>query len=145
MLGGEKNCEVPSMIVLDTGFIVDYLRGVETTRNLVSEDEDVAVTTITYHEILTSLKRKKSKKEEKFFRKFFSEVRILPFDVKAAEESSGIASRLAAIDREVNAPNILITGVAIANAETTQAGILQNFTRTSPIAITTKWMEELRV
>ena len=115
MLRGKKNGEVQGMIVLDTSFLIDYFRGVEATYDLVSEDDDVAVTAITYHEILTGLKRKRSKKEEKFFKRFFSEVKILPFDVKAAEESSSIAARLMAIGREVNALDILIAGIAIAN------------------------------
>jgi len=114
VLRGEKNGEVQGMIVLDTSFIIDYIRGVEATYDLVSEDDDVAVTTITYHERLTGLKRSK-KKEEKFFKRFFSEVKIIPFDVKAAEESSNIAARLMAIGREVNVLDILIADVAIAN------------------------------
>ncbi len=103
------------MIVLDTSFVIDYFRGVEATYGLVDEDDDVATTAITYHEIITGLKRKRSKKEEKFFKRFFSEVKILPFDVRAAEESSSIAARLMAIGREVNALDILIAGIAIAN------------------------------
>jgi len=103
------------MIVLDTSFLIDYFRGVKATYDLVDEGDDIAVTTITYHEILTGLKRKKSKKEEKFFKRFFSEVKILPFDVNAAEESSNIAARLMAMGKVVNALDILIAGIAIAN------------------------------
>jgi len=103
------------MIVLDTSFLIDYFKGVEATYDLVSEDDDVAVTVITYHEILTGLKRKRSKREEKFFKRFFSEVKILPFDVNAAEESSNIAARLTAIGKDVNALDILIAGIAIVN------------------------------
>jgi len=44
-----------------------------------------------------------------------AEVKILPFDVKAAEESSNIAARLMAMGREVNALDILIAGIAIAD------------------------------
>jgi len=102
------------MIVLDTSFLIDYFRGVKVTYSLVDE-EDIAITTITYHEILTGLKRKRSKREEKFFKRFFSEIRMLPFDVRAAEESSSIAARLMAMGKEVNALDILITGIAIAN------------------------------
>ena len=102
------------MIVLDTSFLIDYFKGVKATYSLVDED-DIAITTITYHEILTGLKRKRSKREEKFFKRFFSEIRTLPFDVRAAEESSGIAARLMAIGKDVNALDILITGIAIAN------------------------------
>ena len=103
------------MIVLDTSFIIDYFRGVEATYGLIDEGEDIAITTITYHEIMTGLKRKRRKKEEKIFKKFFSEVRILPFDIRAAEESSSIAAKLLAVGREVNALDILIAGIAIAN------------------------------
>ena len=103
------------MIVLDTSFLIDYLRGVEATYDLTDEENEVAITTITYHEIMVGLKRKRSKKEEKFFRRLFSEVKILPFDTKAAEESSSIAARLMAIGKEINALDILIAGIAIAN------------------------------
>ena len=103
------------MIVLDTSFIIDYFRGVKVTYNLVDDEDDVAITAITYHEIMIGLKRKRSKREEKFFKRFFSEVRILPFDVRAAEEASSIAARLMTIGREVNALDILIAGIAVAN------------------------------
>jgi len=103
------------MIVLDTSFLVDYFRGVKATYGLIDEKDDVAITMITYHEIMTGLKRKKSKREEKFFKRFFSEVEILPFDVRAAEESSSIAAKLMAIGNEVNALDVLITGIAVAN------------------------------
>ena len=103
------------MIVLDTSFLIDYLRGVEATYDLTDEENEVAITTVTYHEIMVGLKRKRSKREEKFFRRLFSEVKILPFDIKAAEESSSIAARLMAIGKEINALDILIAGIAIAN------------------------------
>lgn len=60
----------------------------------------------------------KSKKGEKLFRRFFSEVRILQYDRVAAEESSNIAAKLSAIGRTVNDLDILIVlnaGIAIAN------------------------------
>ena len=103
------------MIVLDTSFLIDYLRGVEATYDLTDEENEIAITTVTYHEIMVGLKRKRSKREEKFFRRLFSEVKILPFDIKAAEESSSIAARLMAIGKEINALDILIAGIAIAN------------------------------
>ncbi|WP_290597155.1 MULTISPECIES: type II toxin-antitoxin system VapC family toxin [unclassified Archaeoglobus] len=103
------------MIILDTSFVIDYLRGSEAVRDIIGEDEEFAITSITYHEILVGLKRKKSRKEEKVFRRFLSELRVLPFDEEAAEESSNIVARLMAIGREVNALDILIAGIAIAN------------------------------
>ena len=115
MPGNEEAREDKVMIVLDTSFLIDYFRGIEVTRDLVDPAEDVAVTVITYHEVLTGLKRKKNKREEKFFRKFFSEVRILPFDVRAAEESSSVAAKLMAVGKAVNTLDLLIAGIAIAN------------------------------
>jgi len=102
------------MIVLDTSFIIDYIRGVDKTKDLI--DGKYAVTTvISYHEIMTGVRISKAKKEEKIFRKFFSEIKILNFDLKSADVSSEIASRLSAIGRSVNVMDILIAGIAIAN------------------------------
>jgi predicted nucleic acid-binding protein len=103
------------MIELDTSFLIDYFKGVEETKHLVESEDDVAITAITYHEIKTGLKRKKVKKEETFFRRFFSRIPVLDFDIKAAEESSSIAAKLLAIGREINVLDILIAGIAIAN------------------------------
>lgn len=41
--------------------------------------------------------------------------KILLFDIRAAEESSSIAAKLMAIGKDVNALDILIAGIAIAN------------------------------
>ena len=49
------------MIVLDTSFLIDYFRGVEKTLFLV-DDKDIFVTVITYHEIMTGVKRKRGEK-----------------------------------------------------------------------------------
>jgi predicted nucleic acid-binding protein len=45
------------MIVLDTSFIIDYFRGVKATYDIINDDDDIATTTISYHEILTGLLR----------------------------------------------------------------------------------------
>ncbi|WP_456369477.1 type II toxin-antitoxin system VapC family toxin, partial [Geoglobus sp.] len=103
------------MIVLDTSYIIDYLRGVDAARDLVDDGDEIAITVITYHEIMTGLKRKKSRREEKILRRFLSEIRILPFDINAANESSSIAARLMAVGKAVNALDILIAGIAIAS------------------------------
>jgi tRNA(fMet)-specific endonuclease VapC len=76
------------MILLDTGFLIDFFRGEERTRSIVGRD--VATTVITYHEIFSGLKHRKAVKEEKFFKDFFSKIRIYDFDLEAAEASSEI-------------------------------------------------------
>ncbi len=103
------------MIVLDTSYIIDYLRGVDAARDLVGDGDEIAITVVTYHEIMTGLKRKKRRREEKILRRFLSEIRILPFDINAADESSSIAARLMAVGKAVNALAILIAGIAIAS------------------------------
>ncbi len=102
------------MIVLDTSFIIDYIRGVDETKDLI-QGKYTVTTVISYHEIMTGVKMSKAKKEEKIFRKFFSEIKILYFDLKSADISSEIASKLSAIGRSVNVMDILIAGIAIAN------------------------------
>ena len=101
------------MILLDTSFLIDFFRGVEATSSFV--EDNVAVTVITYHEIMTGVKRKRATKETEFFRRFFAQVRILTYDQKAAEESSSIAAQLMSVGIMVNALNILIAAIALTN------------------------------
>ncbi len=103
------------MIVLDTSFIIDYVKGLDKTRDLIHGKYYVVTTVISYHEIMAGVKIAKAKREEKIFRKFFSELKILNFDLKSAEVSSEIASKLSAIGRSVNVMDVLIAGIAISN------------------------------
>ena len=91
------------MIILDTSFLIDFFRGEEGTQAIIRTD--VATTAITYHEIFSGIKHRKAKKEGEFFRRFFSRIRILDFDLNAALSSG----------KAVNALDVLIAGIAIAN------------------------------
>lgn len=102
------------MIVLDTSFIIDYVRGLDETKDLI-RGKYVVTTVISYHEIMTGVKMSKAKREEKVFRNFFSEIKILNFDLKSADISSEIASKLSAIGKSINVMDVLIAGIAIAN------------------------------
>lgn len=101
------------MIVLDTSALIDFFRGVEKTREFM--DKDVATTVISYYEILSGVKHRKARKEEQFFRRFFSEIEVLDFDRKAAEEASEIMGRLLGLGTPVNSTDVLIAGIAIVN------------------------------
>jgi tRNA(fMet)-specific endonuclease VapC len=103
------------MKLLDTSFLIDYFKGVEVARGLVTADEQHVTTAITYHEIMTGLKRAHARKEESFFKRVFSQMTVLEFDEKAAEESSTIAAKLEVVAKSVNALDIPIAGVAVAN------------------------------
>ena len=100
------------MIVLDTSVLIDYFRGKSFD---IVENSDAVTTVITYHEIISGIKHKKAKKEEIFFRRFFSDIKVLDFDLKASEESSEIMGRLLNIGKIVNTLDVLIAGIAVTN------------------------------
>ncbi len=102
------------MIVLDTSFLIDYVRD-ERLHGVLPAEEIPAATVISYYEIMAGAQRLRSKREEAFFRRLFTEVEILEFTVPAAEIASAIGARMAAAGSPVNAFDILIAGIALAN------------------------------
>ena len=100
------------MIVLDTSYLIDFFKN-EELKNLIPDNDKPAATIISYHEIMAGIQRLKSPKEEKFFRRFFSDIEILEFNLPAADIASGIAARMAATGNRVNAFDILIAGIAL--------------------------------
>jgi predicted nucleic acid-binding protein len=79
------------MILLNTTFLIDYFLGRENLEHLIENDTGVT-TTLNYHEIMTGVKRPKSKREESFFKTFFKKIELLDFTTQAAEESSALFS-----------------------------------------------------
>jgi len=102
------------MIVLDTSVIIDYFKGKNKSFDLVGTS-DTVTTVITYHEILSGIKHKKARKEEILMRRFFSDIKILEFDIRASEESSEVMARLLSIGKIVNTLDVIIAGIAIRN------------------------------
>ena len=115
------------MIVLDTAYLIDFFMGKKETlgafeikeiNNLditLDFESDVATTVITFYEIMSGIKHKKVRKEERFFRRFFSETPVLDFDLRAAEKSSEIMADLLTMGKPVNALDVLIAGIAMTN------------------------------
>ncbi len=75
----------------------------------------MTTTIISYYEILSAVERRKARKEEQFFRRFFSEIEVLDFDRKATEEASDIMGRLLSLGTPVNNTDVIIAGIAAAN------------------------------
>lgn len=100
-------------VLLDTSFLIDYFKGKNKTSEIVYSD--TATTVINYHEILSGVKHRKARKEETFFRRFFTEIDVLDFDLKSAEKSSEIMARLLREGKIVNSLDVLISGIALAN------------------------------
>ena len=101
------------MIVFDTSALIDLFRGRNEILNSV--DEDMVSTAVSYHEIYVGIKRQKARAEEKFFRRLFSDIKILDLDIASAKRSSEIMSRLMALGISVNAFDVLIAGIAESN------------------------------
>jgi tRNA(fMet)-specific endonuclease VapC len=83
------------------------------------ENDDVASTAISYHEVYVGIKRNKAKAEERFFTRFFSDTKIFDLNRASAEKSSEIMSSLFAMGISVNAFDVLIAGIAVANGAET--------------------------
>ena len=105
------------MIVLDTSALIDLFRGGEEIRKALGDD--LASTAVNYHEIFAGIKHHKAKAEEKFFRRFFSDIKILDLNLIAAERSGEIAGRLLSLGTVVNSVDVLIAGIAVANGAET--------------------------
>jgi predicted nucleic acid-binding protein len=105
------------LIVLDTSALIDLFRGGEEIRKALGCN--VASTAVNYHEIFTGIKHHKAKAEERFFRRFFSDIKILDLNLIAAERSSEIAGRLLSLGTFVNSVDVLIAGIAVANGAET--------------------------
>jgi tRNA(fMet)-specific endonuclease VapC len=101
------------MNLLDTSFVVDLLKGDEKVARFLELESGTSA--ITYYEIMSYRKRRKLKAEGAILERFFSEVPVLPFTREAAEQSSAITARLMDIGRPVNALDVLIAGIALAN------------------------------
>ena len=87
----------------------------ETTRFRVWLFWTLVFWVISYHEILSGVKQKKAKKEERFFRNFFSKIPILPYTQLTAEHSSSLSATLSSIGCKINALDVLIAAIAIEN------------------------------
>jgi tRNA(fMet)-specific endonuclease VapC len=133
------------MIVFDTAYLIDFFKGKKETLGAfeVTEideldialdfDSDIATTVVTFHEIMSGVKHKKVKKEERFFRRFFSETPVLDFDFKAAEKSSEIMADLLTIGRPINPLDVLIAGIAVTNGADKIASIDKRFDEISKV------------
>ena len=105
------------MIVFDTSALIDLFRG--KNEILQSVDDEMASTAVSYHEIYVGIKRQKARAEERFFRRLFSDIKILDMDRASAERSSEIMSRLMTLGISVNAFDVLIAGIAESNGAET--------------------------
>jgi predicted nucleic acid-binding protein len=112
------------MIVLDSTILIDLFQGNDIARRFLNHiaesfpEDGIATTAVSYYEIYVGINHRKSKKEERFFRKFFSDIVILDLDQKAAEHASRIMARLLCDGRPIKSLDVLIAGIAKSNGAT---------------------------
>lgn len=107
------------MIVLDTSFAVDFLRGDERSVSRLESAQEVTdwigISTITSFELLHPIYHRKLVRQEKIVKAFLHQLKLLPLDPEAAEESAKIMGSLLRLGQPVNAVDVLIAGTSLAN------------------------------
>ncbi|OLB72127.1 hypothetical protein AUI06_02045 [archaeon 13_2_20CM_2_52_21] len=87
-------------------------RIVERGRN---RGDSVGVTSISFFELLSPIFHRRLLKREKAVRAFTRESQFLVLDSAATEEASKIMGALLRIGKPINALDVLISGIAVAN------------------------------
>ena len=105
------------MKLLDTTIIVGILRGDEDLEGLVEElsGEELATTVLTYFELFSRIYHRDLKREERILRNLLKLMHVLDLDEISADRAAEIMSRLLRAGRPVNAIDVLIAGIALAN------------------------------
>jgi len=107
------------LIVVDTSIAVDFLRGDQRAksalRSQLSATESLGMSAVTLFELLNPIYHRKQEAQEKVVKSFAHQMRLLPIDSSAAEESAKIMGALLRTGKQVNALDVLIAGSAVAN------------------------------
>lgn len=102
------------MILLDSSFLIDFVRDEEYS-SFIPENEIPVVSVISYYEIMSGIRRLRSKKGEAFFQRLFAEIEILDFTLPAAHHASILSARMKDAGTPVNVLDILIAATACAS------------------------------
>ena len=105
------------MIVFDTSAVIDFLHGGEGSRALAEKTErageSIAVTAVSWFELLAPFHHRHLDREEREVRSFLSRCEILPLDADSAEAAAGIMGHLLRLGKPINAFDVLIAGIAV--------------------------------
>ena len=98
---------------------VDFLRGrkssVSSLEAALKLTDSVGMSSVSLFELLHPIHHRKLASQETVVRSFVHQLRILPLDSDAAEESARIMGSLLRIGQPVNALDVLIAGTALSN------------------------------
>jgi tRNA(fMet)-specific endonuclease VapC len=105
--------------MIDTSVAVDFLRGrkssVSSLEAALKLTDSVGMSSISIFELLHPIQHRKLVSQETVVRSFIHQLRVLPLDSDAAEESAKIMGSLLRIGQPVNALDVLIAGTAMSN------------------------------
>jgi len=107
------------LIVIDTSVAVSFLRGEKASVSIIESGQkatdSIGFSAVSFFELLNPIYHRKLDAQEKIVKSFVHQLRLLPLDADAAEESSKIMGSLLRIGQPVNALDVLIVGTAVAN------------------------------
>ncbi|MBS7648968.1 MAG: type II toxin-antitoxin system VapC family toxin [Candidatus Bathyarchaeia archaeon] len=129
------------MKMLDTSIVIGILRGDSEIKELVEKlkGEEVATTVLTYFEIFSRIYHRNLKREERIVRRMFRLMPILELDGVAADKAAEIMGRLLRIGKPINAIDVMISGIALAN------GVEELITKDEDFKVIEEVCDELKV
>jgi tRNA(fMet)-specific endonuclease VapC len=107
------------LIAIDTSVAVDFLRGAKASVSGLESaqklTDSIGLSSVSVFELLSPIHHRKLSAQESLVKSFVRQLRLLPLDSSAAEESARIMGSLLRIGQPVNALDVLIAGTAVSN------------------------------
>jgi len=105
------------MILLDSSFIIDFIRNDQSAVNKLDalKDNVLFTTGINVFEVFFGLYAKDRKKDIDILKEFFNNLTIINLDYKSAMTASKIGSELSKTGKIIELNDILIAGMMLAN------------------------------
>ena len=107
------------MIVIDTSVAVGFLRGDPRSVSRLESEQKLTdffgISAVSLFELLSPVYHRKLESQENAVKSFARQMKVLPLDAEAAEESAKIMGVLLRMGQSVNALDVLIAGSAVSN------------------------------
>lgn len=123
-------------MILDTTFIIDFLRGNETAveimQGLESAGEPIATTCISVFEVTQGIREIK---EEKKAEEFFSSIHAIPLVKRSAFTAGRVRRKLVSQGITIDPEDAMIAGIAMARHETIVTRNVKHFSSVSGLKV----------
>ena len=108
------------MVVLDTTFLIHFLRNKKSAVEKAKKLKEASTTRINIFEVLVGIYNKKTEKQDNelvVFYNFIEALKILELDAKSADTAARISAGLRQKGETVTETDILIAAIALTNGE----------------------------